>query len=307
MKIKCELCSKKFDVNKHDGVCPKCGQKNYVMNEGSASNIDITKPSPMPQVTQTQSVVQDHHEKLHQEIHKQYEGQGHIVQPKKEFSPHYMVNVNNTSYEKAKEQKNPKIKLSVKDTIRIAVTICELLIVVGLVAYLVTRENKNNEEGTENGETYGESYDEEYSYRDDNDFFRFKAQGYDVGLMEVEKYYGEDTLSFKTPEGYELVSYVYTIDVEEGDFDYYNLWQITQVYMMTTEGICVEPMTYSAVSEWLEKDSRGIADMIDNEIFERQGILTFLIKEGTADHLIVDTYEGDCYERTLKQRYIMKE
>ncbi|MBP3621673.1 MAG: hypothetical protein J6J16_07935, partial [Lachnospiraceae bacterium] len=66
MKIKCDLCGKRYTLDYNGAPCPKCGQKNYSMDMGGS--LDVKSVASATRV----EALSDH-----AKAHQQYDGGGH--------------------------------------------------------------------------------------------------------------------------------------------------------------------------------------------------------------------------------------
>ena len=293
MRVKCDLCGKRYTLDYNGAPCPKCGQKNYSMDMGGS--LDVKSVASATRV----EALSDH-----AKAHQQYDGGGHHVETPRAFSPHYTVNADNTSHNKIEKIKPPKRKKTFGDIFRTLITIAEVFFLLIIVVAMIFSTDEESEEITPEGEY---SHEEIYCERYEPGFYEFQARNYDIGIIKLEDFYGEYAAKFDVPEGYELVSYVFLVDVPHGDYDYFSLWEVVDFYMVTTEGISVGPMNYGNMQSWLVEDNIGITNLITHHIYDKEGVISFLVKEGTADYLIIDTYKGQRSERSFDKRFIVME
>lgn len=276
MRIKCDLCGKRYTLEYNGAPCPKCGQKNYSMDMGVSVDVKLAAPTTTP----------------------------------KAFSPHYTVSEDKASHKaisKERKQNNlqPKKKPTFGDKLRKCITVFEILSIALCLWFIFSQKEEKIED--EDIPTESSILEETYVSRNEQWIFGFEACGYNIEITELSNCYEKDAIEFAPPEGYEIVAYMYNIEVPEGDYDYYSLWQTTQIYMKTTDGVWVESLNSTYLDDMIVKDSYGLGKHISSQITNKEGIFVFLIKEGTKGPVVMDTYEGDYSYRTFEKRFIMTE
>lgn len=256
MKIKCEMCGKKFNIDEHNGICPKCGQKNYSMVESKEKN------SKQPNVKKTD---------------------GNEAKP---------IEI------KPIKTKPIKTKKSKRSKIYNIVTIIEVAIIIMLMAkpiiFKINLKNRIKENRTHEIVTETIKYDD-----------------YGVATIRVDDCTIEITqcefpCEFILPEGYEIITYSYKY-IDNEDYSYYDIGSLTEVYAVTEDGNYIKGLDSYNSSEYMEDDVVDYNKLIENKMRSEDGLMCFLVKEGTFSYLIVDTFSGTTYDRVLDKRLEIQE
>lgn len=256
MKIKCEMCGKKFNIDEHNGICPKCGQKNYSMVESKEKN------SKQPNVKKTD---------------------GNEAKP---------IEI------KPIKTKPIKTKKSKRSKIYNIVTIIEVAIIIMLMAkpiiFKINLKNRIKENRTHEIVTETIKYDD------------YGVATIHVDDCTIEITQCEFPCDFTLPEGYEIVTYSYKY-VDNKYYNYYDIGSLIEVYAVTEDANYIKGLDSYNSSEYMEDDVVDYNKLIENKMHSEDGLMCFLVKEGTFSHLIVDTFSGTTYDRVLDKRLEIQE
>ena len=286
MKVKCQLCGTKFDLEKNNSVCPECACHYHVDGESERSFSSSYEHDEIQDAYDNS--IRGMHDDDDNEFGEEQDDILHNIKSAEtgSFSPHYTVNEDNTSFTKVKQVRS-------RSGIRNAIMGMEILAIVFLILLPFVGKYASNMK-LENQRVDEEIIEETQSM----------FSGIDIGnhIITFTGLYEETDYNWELPDGYEVIVMAYHMEEKEFDPDFtrYDTSCLIEAYIITKEGKYIAPLESYNVKELIGDETVDTFEMsISDEFIYEDGIMFFVIKKGDYDSVMFNLYTGDSEYRQL--------
>lgn len=283
MKVKCQLCGTKFDLELNHNVCPECAAYYRVDGVSGADSNNTHMELREAYDTNSDNTIYDEEKYDHSEIHSMYD----------QNSVHTMYsndeNCGANFDEKTRIDKKTKKPLSTTKKVIIAIEIIALIfcIIWPFVGIHTSKKKLESQRVTEKPSAVPKMIDEKIPVGD--------------YTIQISDYYIDKKEYWNLPDNY--VVYAVSYKIEHDGATYTSLYNAVQPYMETPEGLTIIPLESYEAKEYMTEDRyKTMEKKVGGYIKNDGGILYFVLKEDEKIYgLGFDVYECDQDDYNYKE------
>lgn len=286
MKVTCQLCGTKFELENNDNRCPECAAYYHV--DGMPRN--YAKESTHQELKQVYDNNSNNtiyseeaysHATLHQRNHME--------------SQHNMYKSSDScgaTFDYGSSGKAKRKSVAGRVVLIIEIIILVVLVTLPFIGLHAGEERRNQQRTPEIVNVENISMEEELVIGNTT---------VDFGQVSVV-----DTSHWNMPKGYQIIELTYETDTDYGKSSTGNdAYYLAEIYLKTTEGAYISALSSYDVQELSGLSYDEVYDMqIINSFGYDEGILYFLIRQDTLDSFLIQEYEGDYEVRNLIREYV---
>ncbi|MBQ9935744.1 MAG: hypothetical protein IJO70_07850 [Lachnospiraceae bacterium] len=291
MKVKCQLCGTKFDLELNHNICPECAVY-YRLDGVSGAHEDSSTHTELRDMYDSNSnnTIYNEEKYDHSEIHSMYnQGSVHTMYSNNE-------NCGATFGEKLDLGSKPrksinKVKVAIIAVEILAIIFCLLLPFMGMHT---SKKKLEAQRITESSTVVP----------------KFIGDKIQVGAysIQVKDYYIDNSAYWNLPENY--VVYAVSYKTQHEGTEYTSLYNSAQVYLETKDGIDISPLeSYEAKKLMTQDRYEVVGNKVASYIKNDGGILYFVLKKDAKNYALCFNVfkcdQDDGYYKEMDTIYVM--
>lgn len=315
VKVKCDLCGTKFDLQRNGSVCPNCAyhyhvdgesQRNFSSHTTSHSNSSYANYGSSSDGFAQDQMRQEKFETFIDDIKYNVE-----------------KNTTATSYDMHKDMKKvshnetvftPRMSTysstngtnKLNKALAVIVAIAVILFVVIIIMSIVMTESLSGDD-----ETVVNEY--EYVEKEPTLGQVTDSIGFDCGIFEIEDMSYESEEFWNEVEGYCLLSMKFSFQA----FGNYEgmIYESVDVYVVTNDGQYIEPVSTYSLRDTVSIDTYELVDgkyNVCDDVYYNEGVMYFAVKPEDVASVFINEYDEsgnlvESYNLISVEKYLTEE